>query len=341
MVEVVRRPDDVRGHQPAPSRRKTAIALRSRSPKPAAIALRTDHVEGGQRLSHRRADAFAQPGDQLEILRDEIEAERHGGGLGMLVGRPLVLHERSGRGAAREDLVGDLAVDAGAFGEHERLGEGDVQAVHEVVHRELRRGAGPPAAEVDHLGGEGVEHRPTRSSRSASPPTMIVSAPASTVLTLPETGQSRNPAPVASTAAPTRSTVRGSTVLVSTATDRRADALDDAVRARGTRARAAASSARLVMTTSALGRLGSGRCDRRSASPRPRRSAFDAIAVPDPDVEAGPADGRGHRAAHAPGSDHCDCSDVRPPPFSDTTHNTGYAPDRPRSFSAAAHSRLI
>jgi hypothetical protein len=47
---------------------------------------------------------------------------------------------------------------------------------------------------------------------------MIVSVPASTVLTLPETGQSRNPAAALSTARPTRSTVRGSIVLTSIAT---------------------------------------------------------------------------------------------------------------------------
>ena len=47
---------------------------------------------------------------------------------------------------------------------------------------------------------------------------MIVSSPFSTVGTLPDTGASRNAAPVAATASPTRRTVSGAIVLISRTT---------------------------------------------------------------------------------------------------------------------------
>ena len=78
---------------------------------------------------------------------------------------------------------------------------------------------------------------------------MIVSVPASTDATLPDTGQSMSPEPVRSTAAPTSMTVPGSTVEVSTATDPALIPSTTPCSPRYTERRAS-SSARLVRTMS-------------------------------------------------------------------------------------------
>ena len=94
--------------------------------------------------------------------------------------RPLVAdHRRAGR-ARGEDLVGERPVDPVALGEDEALGDGAVEPEDQGVDRELHgrarsraaRGGRPVAARRSRIGR-------ARSRSSASPPTMIVSSPAS------------------------------------------------------------------------------------------------------------------------------------------------------------------
>ena len=102
------------------------------------------------------------------------------------------------------------------------------------------------------------------SRSAASPPTMIVSSPASVELTLPDTGASRIPASRARTAPATDRIASGRTVLQSTATE---PARIPAATPSGpsNSARTASSSATIEIVTSAARRgLGRRRRDGRS-----------------------------------------------------------------------------
>ena len=155
---------DGRGQPAEVPRRCTARALRSASPRPAAIASPTTRrlvSSWGTGAPTPPARAAA----RSRSLATRSRAKATGRRLGVLVRRPLVVDERRGDGAVRDHLVGQLPLDAGLLGQHQRLGEGLVEPEHHRVDGELHGRAGPERAEQDDPLRERLQRRPRPARR--------------------------------------------------------------------------------------------------------------------------------------------------------------------------------
>ena len=99
-----------------------------------------------------------------EVLRDEVEAHRHG--LVRLEERgPLVADEGGADGTVLQHVVRRRGIDARTLRQDQRLRDGGVEVVHDEVDRQLHRLALAGVADPDDAGGEGREHRESRRRR--------------------------------------------------------------------------------------------------------------------------------------------------------------------------------
>ena len=240
--------------------------------------------------------------DQVEILADEIEPERDGRLVRSLERGPLVEHVRRGGGARREGLVGGRAVDARAFGEHQRLRERRVEPVDERVDRELHRRPRPERPGVDDLRRHRLEHRARAIERLGVAAGHDQQLAAFDHRHAPGDGgvEQRRPAGAhrrfdrANGLGRDRAHLQDDLALVEPLERVRVHRPDGRVvgQARDRDVRRPGRPAR------ALGDLGT-----RGSSDR---VALPTVAVPHDHVEAGPAERSGHRAAHPPGTEDGD-----------------------------------
>ena len=104
-------------------------------------------------MVHAGSDTVRQSGNQIEVLRDQLQAERNRRGFRVLEPGAFVVHVGRGHGGLRQDVIGSATIDARELSQDEGLRQCLVESSEYGVDDKLHGGTGAARSDVKDLGG--------------------------------------------------------------------------------------------------------------------------------------------------------------------------------------------